>query len=82
MEEDFGKQEMDFGNLEGGILVCGGSVLVNWRTIIWMTSLCVASLVGVLRRSRMTLGGRSSSWVLFPLIRDISNLSLLLQQSR
>ena len=33
MEEDFGKQEMDFGNLEGGILVCGGSILVDDRGV-------------------------------------------------
>ena len=57
MEEVFGKHEMNVGNLEGDIWVCGGSILVDKRRSIWTTSLRVARLVRILGRSRTTLVG-------------------------
>ena len=57
VEENFCKREMDFGNSEGGILVCGGSILVDGRRSIWITSLRIACLVRILGTSRTTLLG-------------------------
>ena len=57
MEENFCKQEMEFGNSEGGILVCGGSSLVDGKRGIWITSLRIACLVRILGTSRTTLLG-------------------------
>ena len=56
--EDFDIWEADFINLERGIFVSGGNFLVDWRRIIWMTILRVASLLGVHGRSKTILGGR------------------------
>ena len=56
-----------------GILVGWGSILVNWRRFILMSSLRVASLLRVLGRSWMTLGGWWSYAGLPPFIRDKNN---------